>query len=367
MAVSSPQRIVFACAALSLALAFATPSASAGGGADSAAPLVLGGRGSFFIGGETVAQDFVELGSLRPADTVTVNQMYVDYMLPPDGRRKTPVVMVHGAGLSGSCYDTTPDGRMGWYEYFVRNAHPVYVVDQIGRGRSGFNQAIFNNVRAGREDPSKLPRITRMGDLHASWINFRFGPEKGVSYPDSQFPVEAAAHLSQMGIPDLDAALPSPNPNAGALAQLAEKAGGAILLGHSQSGHYPIQSALLRPDAVSGMILIEPGTCLQDTLTSAQIETLAGIPLLVVYGDHLSASTELPGNVPGWQQRFDGCKALIGRIRQAGGRADMLYPPERGIHGNSHMIMQDRNNLQIAGLIMEWIATNIAEKTKTQP
>ena len=76
-----------------------------------------------------------ELGSLRPADTVTVNQMYVDYMLPPDGRRKTPVVMVHGAGLSGSCYDTTPDGRMGWYEYFVRNAHPVYVVDQIGRGR----------------------------------------------------------------------------------------------------------------------------------------------------------------------------------------------------------------------------------------
>lgn len=56
----------------------------------------------------------------------------------------------------------------------------------------------------------------------------RFGPEKGVSYPDSLFPVEAAAHLS-LGIPDLDAALPSPNPNAGALSGLRSLAPRASL------------------------------------------------------------------------------------------------------------------------------------------
>jgi hypothetical protein len=40
---------------------------------------------------------------------------------------------------------------------------------------------------------------------------------------------------------------------------------------------------------------------------------------------------------------------------QTGGAAEMLHPPELGIPGNSHMILQDRNNLQIAALILQWI------------
>jgi hypothetical protein len=38
----------------------------------------------------------------------------------------------------------------------------------------------------------------------------------------------------------------------------------------------------------------------------------------------------------------------------------MLYPPELGIHGNTHLIMMDRNNLQIADLILDWIEGNVA-------
>ena len=45
--------------------------------------------------------------------------------------------MLHGATLTGKSWETTPDGRMGWDEYFVRKGHPVYVPDQVGRGRSG--------------------------------------------------------------------------------------------------------------------------------------------------------------------------------------------------------------------------------------
>ena len=33
----------------------------------------------------------------------------------------------------------------------------------------------------------------------------------------------------------------------------------------------------------------------------------------------------------------------------------MLSPAETGMHGNSHMIMQDKNNLQVADLIIKWI------------
>ena len=323
-------------------------------------PLVLKERGSFYLGGETVFQDFIELGSQRQADTVTVNQMYVEYMLP-DVKTRFPVVLVHGAGMSGSCYDTTPDGRMGWYEYFVRNSYPVYVVDQVGRGLSGFNQAIFNNVGAGRQKPSQLPKITRMGDLHAAWINFRIGPEKGVPYSDTQFPVEAVSELSRMSIADLTSSLPSPNPNYGTLAQLAQKLNGAVLVGHSQSGHFPLEAALLAPNAVKGMILLEPGARLADRFTDAQIAVLAKIPLLIVYGDYLSGSIEIPGDSYGWQQRFDGCNKFIERLRKVGGKAEMLHLPARGLHGNTHMFMQDKNNLTVANLIMEWMHKYIPE------
>src|SRR5687767_7885449 len=113
--------------------------------------------------------------------------MYVEFMVP-DGAEKVPVVMVHGATLSGKTYDTTPDGRMGWFEYFVRQGHPTYVVDQVGRARSGFNQAVLNNVRSGLTAPDAQPNILRLGDRFGAWTNFRFGPEPGVPFPDTQFP-----------------------------------------------------------------------------------------------------------------------------------------------------------------------------------
>jgi len=322
-------------------------------------PLVLKDRGSFFVGGEKVEQTSAELGSLGPADQITINQMYVEYMVP-DGTAKVPVVMVHGATLSGKTYDTTPDGRMGWYEYFVRQAHPVYVVDQVGRARSGFNQAIFNNVRAGSTDPGKQPSILRLGDRTGAWTNFRFGPSPGIAFPDMQFPVEAADELSRQGIPDLNAGLPSPNPTHKALSDLAIQLNGAVLLSHSQSGRFPFEAALINSEGVKGMVLVEPGNCGTTEYTEQQIASLAKVPTLIMFGDHLPAATGLP--LPNWQERFDDCRAYVGRIKAAQGNAQILYPPDLGIRGNTHMIMQDKNNTQIADLILKWIDESVSEE-----
>ena len=40
----------------------------------------------------------------------------------------------------------------------------------------------------------------------------------------------------------------------------------------------------------------------------------------------------------------------------------MLHPPALGILGNSHMFMLDKNNLQIADLILKWIDENVGKK-----
>jgi len=39
----------------------------------------------------------------------------------------------------------------------------------------------------------------------------------------------------------------------------------------------------------------------------------------------------------------------------------MLSPAEIGTRGNSHMIMQDKNNLQVADLILKWIGERVSK------
>ena len=329
-------------------------------------PLVLKARGSFYVGGQTVSQTSNEVSFLSVLpfrdDQVTINQMYVEFMVP-QGANKVPLVLLHGATLSGKSYDTTPDGRMGWYEYFVRQGHPVYVPDQVGRARSGFNQAVFNDVAAGLVSPTVQPRFFRLGDHWGSWTNFRFGPQPGVPYPDTRYPVAKAAELSKQDIPDINIGLPSPNPTYKALADLAKKADGAVLFGHSQSGDFPIQAALTDARGIKGMVIIEPGGCmggLVPTYTDAQIAQLARIPTLVVFGDNVGQDTGTPLTFL-WQDSFNGCQAYIARINAAGGNAQMLWPHALGIYGNSHMIMQDTNNRQIGDMILGWIDRNVRD------
>lgn len=323
-------------------------------------PLVLKAQGSFFVGGEKAEQTQLELGSLGPGGRITVNQMYVRYMVPQNGDGNVPVVMVHGATLTGKSWETTPDGRMGWDEYFVRKGHPVYVPDQVGRGRSGFNQAVLNDVRAGSAPPANLPPWLRFSD-EVVWPNFRFGSAPGAPYSDTQFPVAAVDELSKQGVPDMSFGMPRPSPTIKALSELATQLRGVVLMGHSQSGSFPLEAALLNPSAAKGLVLVEPGRC-PGSYTDEQIRTLATLPVLAVYGDHRDTPTGISTD-HFWQISFDGCQALIGRLKAAGGDAQMLNPPDRGIRGNSHMIMQDKNNLQIADLILRWIDGHVSKRS----
>ncbi|WP_137803622.1 hypothetical protein [Caulobacter sp. 3R27C2-B] len=327
-------------------------------------PLVLKSRGSFYVGGRTVEQTAAEI-LLGPADSVTVDQMYVEFMVP-NGRTKTPIVLIHGATLSGKSYDTTPDGRMGWFEYFVRKSHPTYVVDQVGRARSGFNQAAMNRKLGGEATAASgavvptapgapsaaAPGAFRLGDRIGVWKNFRFGPQFGEAYPDTKFPTIAISELSKQAVPDLTAQVPQPNPTLKALSDLAIELNGAVLVSHSQSGPFPMDAALLNASGISGIVALEPGAC-RGSYTDDQIAQLAKVPTLVIFGDYLPVETGLGGIT--WQDRFEGCRAYAARIKAAGGRIEVVQTPDLGMRGNSHMLMQDANNLKIADAILKWL------------
>src|SRR5688572_18362573 len=122
-----------------------------------AAPVTIEDQGSFFIGGVTkvsphAAIPFGPPGQTPPAavpQQITIGQMYVQFQIPQ--RRSGPgwpVIMVHGSTHTGAALESTPDGREGWFPYFVRKGVSTYVVDQSGRGRSGFDQSVLHEAEA---------------------------------------------------------------------------------------------------------------------------------------------------------------------------------------------------------------------------
>jgi hypothetical protein len=318
-------------------------------------PLVLAAQGSFYVGGETVTQNETELGiggPTFPPGQVVINQMYVRYMRP-QGRAKVPVVMVHGGMLSGKSYETTPDGRMGWDEYFVRKGHTVFVPDQVSRARSGFDGAVYNLVRAGNNQPTSQPSISKLSS-ETIWFRFRFGPNLGTAFPETKFPVRAAGEFAKQSVPSIFAppVLANPNPTIAALSELASKADDLVVLTHSQSSVWGMDAFLSNPKGIRGSVLVEPQNC--PAYTDQQVKALAKLPILIVFADHIEVAERRVG--------FDACQALSARINAAGGNSKFVHLPAVGIRGNSHMMMMDKNSLQIADLIVAWMERNVEKK-----
>jgi hypothetical protein len=313
-------------------------------------PLTIKEQGSFFVGGETKTVSEPPAGII-PAQSgeITVNQMYVQYQIPMKGDRHVPVVFVHGCCLSSKTWETTPDGRMGWSEYFVRKDRSVYLADQVSRARSGFDPSAFNEVHSGTLANAQMPGILDATHQFA-WTVFRFGPKYGEGFADEQFPLQSVGELYKQMIPDLNSTLPANlNPTLTQMAALGEKLKGAVLVGHSESGFYPEQAALIDAKGVKGLVTIEM-RC-QTDLTAAQLATLSKIPTLVMFGDHLGDV-----NAPfSWVEAKNACDTFVAQLKKAGGDAEMMYLPAMGIKGNSHMLMQDKNSNQLADLVIGWI------------
>jgi len=344
---------------ISLALALFVVAGAAGAQTKNAGPLTIREQGTFFVGGEdkTITQPGFGPNAAPTSGQITVNQMYVQYQIPMRGDQHAPVVMVHGCCLSSKTWETTPDGRMGWSEYFVRKDRSVYLADQVSRARSGFDPTAFAEVREGKMPAARMPNI--LDATHqVGWTVFRFGPKYGEVFSDEQFPMQAVGEFYKQMIPDLNSTLPqNPSPTWTQMAALGVRLHGAVLIGHSESGFYPEQAALVNPAGIRGNVSIEM-PCVTN-FSAAQIATLAKIPTLVMFGDHLDDVSGGPAN---WAQSFASCRTFVSQLKKAGGDAEMMHLPEMGIHGNSHMLMQDKNSDQLADLVIAWIDRHVERK-----
>ena len=314
------------------------------------APITLSKQGSFFVGGRDVKSDSLSaLPRYAPKEggTVAVEQMYVHYQEPINAKLP-PLVLMHGCCLTGKSWETTPDGRMGWDELFVRRGFPTYVIDQVSRGRSAAETSSIVKAKAGRAESGTLPQVFNAA-RESAWTLFRFGPEYPRVFPGMQFPLEAQAELWKQMVPDWFNALPTPNPTVPALSQLAQKLNGAVLVGHSQSGIYSFQAAALSRQGVAGIVAIEPGACQAPTV---DMKPYANLPILVVWGDNTEASSL-------WGPRPKQCGDFVAAANKAGAKAQMVMLKDVGFPGASHMLMQDKHSIEIGNWLADWLEKNV--------
>jgi pimeloyl-ACP methyl ester carboxylesterase len=349
-------------------------------------PLHIADQGMFFVGGEYRGDD-------RDLPTHMSGQMYVRYQIPvarASHKNRYPVVMIHGAGQQGTNFSGTPDGRPGWADFFLARGWPTYVVDQPGRGRSPYLEPDYG-PRTRLDVPHLESRFTAgqqaglwpQAKMHSQW------PDKGMRGAPA-FDQFIAAQYKGMETPLQE------RYTVNALTALLDRIGPAVLLTHSQSGPMGWCAADARPQLVKAILAVEPnGPLFYDTEDAGAITRAYGLsrePL--TFDPPITDPSELklvqqktadgPGLFRCWAQRrparklsrLAGIPILIVTgeasyhapydhgasrfLRQAGVKNDHLRLEEAGIHGNGHMMMLEKNNLEIAALMEKWLRRRLA-------
>jgi pimeloyl-ACP methyl ester carboxylesterase len=295
--------------------------------------------GSFFAGGRTVIVEGEPVRSLEmsgdvpayafdPNGTYAIDHAYVSYLIPAHAR-EVPVVFVHGGGMTGACWESTPDGRPGWLTSFLRDGWPCYVVDNVERGRAGW--CCLPGLRSG--EPI-------MRSEQECWTSFRIGPEEGyeerAAFPGSAFPVGALAALTRQMVPRW---LTTGELGIAALRGVVDEVGPCVLIGHSQGGGFAARVASAVPGTVLATVLLEPHG----------LPAQAASPQLLVIGDNIERSVITAQLAPVWQ-----------RYRATSAQVDVLDLPSLGQHGNSHLMMADLNSELVSALVREWIGKTTA-------
>lgn len=352
-----------------LAISLASSWAMAGGN-NKSAPLVIQEQGSFAVGGTVVTTPgtFDPIKLSPEGQTFHGDHAYVSYQIPVNAR-KLPLVLWHGFGQFSKTWETTPDGREGFQNIFLRRGFGVYLVDQPRRGNAG--RSTQPSTLTPVADEQKWFNIFRLG----VWPDF---------FPGVQFsrnPEAMNQYFRQMtpdtGPIDIEV-------NSDAVAALFNKIGPGILVTHSHSGGMGWRTAIKSPN-VRAIVSYEPGSnfVFPNGEVPAPMSSSAGpfeavgvplpeflklikIPIIIYYGDNIP---EKPLTNPGqdqWRVRLAMARLWRDAVNRHGGDVTVVHLPETGIRGNTHFPFSDLNNLEIADLMYKFLDDKALSSSQTE-
>lgn len=323
-------------------------------------PLIIQEQGSFAAGGTVITNpgtfDPINHGAFNPANQVSEGQTlhgdhaYVFYQIPQKAR-KLPIVFWHGYGQSAKTWETTPDGREGFQNIFLRRRFPVYLIDQPRRGRAARS--------------TKPTSISASPDEQLWFGIFRLGIYPNF-YPGVQFSqdTETMNQFYRQMVPntgpfDMEV-------NTDAVSALFNKIGPGILVTHSHSGgqgwftavknrnikavvsYEPGSNFIFPKDEVPEPIPYVGGKLQAAGVLMADFLQLTKIPIIIYYGDFIpNQPTQNPGEEQ-WRAALIMAKRWRDVVNKYGGDVTLVYLPEIGFKGNTHFPMSDLNNLEVA-------------------
>lgn len=344
---------------MAVAALFAGCTSLPSGSGNSSGPVLIQTQGSFAVGG-TVKQTGGTYNNNQPSasgQSFHGDHLYAFYQVPPNPRT-LPIVMLHGAFQSARSWETTSDGREGFQNLFLRRGFPVYLVDQPRRGRAG-SSTVATSVEPTPNDQLFFDQF-RIGKWPSYFDNVQFDRK-----PET---------LNQF--------FRSVTPNTGpydagviseAMSALLAKIGPSILFTHSQGGGPGWLTAIKNPN-VKAIVAFEPGsgfifpsdelppamssaagTLSPEAVPLAEFQKLTRIPIAIYYGDNFPTEPTNERGQDNWRVRLAMARLWVAAINKHGGDAQLVHLPEIGIRGNTHFLMSDLNNLQIADLVANFL------------
>lgn len=300
--------------------------------------------GSYTVGGRNVQVsgqakreiNFTPTASFLydPNGTFAIEHLYVQYFVPAARNGAAPVILLHGGGLTGAMWETTPDGRPGWLHGLLARGYEVHVVDSVERGRAGW--CALDGV---------WPDKPIQRSLEEAWTLFRFGDAAGFKtrqpFPGQRFPCAALDAFARTFVPRWTSTGPAAS---AAFTALLERFETAIIVCHSQGGQFAFEAASRQPDRVAALCAIEPSGFTDNPAA------LAGLPVLFVHGDYLDCDARWPEMSARWAAWEDALAPPHGASK-----ATTLALPAQGIAGNTHMVMMDDNSDDVLARIDAWL------------
>lgn len=295
----------------------------------------------------------------REGSTAHVDHANVLYQIPAE-ETGLPMVFLHGYGQSRMGWMTTPDGREGWSDMFLKMGHSVFLIDQPRRGEAG-QTSVAGTINTEPSDQTWYTQF-RIG----TYLNDEFTYNEGSQFPAGE---EALDQFFRQMTPDtgMDNAGGDQNIDNTVVAQAvaatidevyARTGKDSILVTHSQGG-MPGWETARYTDHIAAIVAIEPGMAPQVDSDDYKALLEKKIPVIFYYGDYIGE--EFP-DVPAaamWGFMASTADTFTTSYTAAGGISTVVHLPDEGITGNDHFMFQDMNNDVIAEHIENWIQANV--------
>ena len=308
--------------------------------------------GSLYVGGRPVtlsglAQQVIKIPGgdpikIDPNGDYHTGQMYAQYVKLSHPAARYPLLMWHTGGITGASWETKPDGKPGWQQFFLKHGHSVYVSDAVERGRATFSRPeiyksdpVFRDKRDGWE----IFRIGPPNSYKTNPVERRANP--GVLFPLDAFDTVQMQMAARWAVTGDD--------TQAAYNQYVQRVCPCVIIAHGQAGLFAFRTALAMPDKVKALIAIEPAFA--PTPDHPEVGKLKNTPHLWVWGDYISTNPTWVGHVKGVRPYHD---ALVSK----GVSSTWMDLPASGINGNTHMPMMDTNSDIIAAKVQAWMTSH---------